>query len=174
MNLLPKKNPTTVNIGENIAYIEKELASDTDLIRRSDAIKAVEDGMCTFYDCYVIEKLKEVPSVEPCKDAVSREWLLNELEEMNVANFYEANFHSNEMYGQMKRMLRDAPSVTVEPRQGEWIYHEDYHTCSVCGVDWVFTDGTDGSDIFPNSGARMFAKDTNVPNKEGADNEHDK
>lgn len=37
----------------------------SDLIRRTDAIKAVEEGMCTFYDCYAIEKLKEVPTVEP-------------------------------------------------------------------------------------------------------------
>ena len=31
-----------------------------DLIERDKAIEAVEEGMCTFYDCYVIEKLKEV------------------------------------------------------------------------------------------------------------------
>lgn len=34
-------------------------------IKREDAIKAVRGGMCTFYDCYVIEKLKEVPTVKP-------------------------------------------------------------------------------------------------------------
>ena len=32
----------------------------SDLIKRQEAIEAVEEGMCTFYDCYVIEKLKEV------------------------------------------------------------------------------------------------------------------
>ena len=45
----------------------------TDLIKRQEAIEAVEEGMCAFYDCYVIEKLKEVSpwtmvSVVRCKE----------------------------------------------------------------------------------------------------------
>lgn len=35
-----------------------------DLIRRSDAIKAAEDGMCTFYDCYVLDRIDAVPSAD--------------------------------------------------------------------------------------------------------------
>ena len=35
-----------------------------DLIKRSDAIKAVEDGMCAFYDCYVLDRINAVPSAD--------------------------------------------------------------------------------------------------------------
>ena len=125
-------------------------------------VRALRD----FYDWVMSEN-----AIEPCKDAVSRQWLLNELEEMNVANFYEANFHSNEMYGQMKRMLRDAPSVTVEPKHGEWIYvtveewmktGRDYgHHCSECDE----VNETGKSNYCPACGAKMADKDINVSNK---------
>ena len=36
----------------------------SDLIKRSDAIKAVEDGMCTFYDCYVLDRINAVSSAD--------------------------------------------------------------------------------------------------------------
>lgn len=36
----------------------------TDYIKREDAIKAVEDGMCTFYDCYVLDRINAVPSAD--------------------------------------------------------------------------------------------------------------
>ena len=35
-----------------------------DTIYREDAIKAVEDGMCTFYDCYVLDRIRAVPSAD--------------------------------------------------------------------------------------------------------------
>ena len=169
MNLLPKKNPTTVNIGENVAYIEKELASDNELIRRSDAIKEIMNKPAWhgsegswFHSGDIKDAIESVPAVEPCKDAVSREWLLNELEEMNVANFYEANFHSNEMYGQMKRMIKAAPSVTVEPKHGEWIFQEctdeSYgraYERSICGVAVVGNH----HNFCPHCGAKMKGAD---------------
>lgn len=115
-----------------------------DLIKRSDVLETYADLYDIFDDNKeiqkefdkVFDKLNSIPvvepseyadiaygigvcqgkaSVEPCEDAVSREWLLDELEQMNVANFYEANFHSNEVYEDMKQMIKDAPSVAVEP-----------------------------------------------------------
>ena len=68
-------------------------------------------------------------------------------------------------------LVRETPSI--EPKQGEWVQHyettEDGETlpygweCSVCGR-WEID-----KEPYCNCGARMFAKDTNVPNKEGAD-----
>ena len=43
----------------------------SDLIRREDAIKAVEDGMCTFYDCYVLDRINAIPSA----DRPQGEWI---------------------------------------------------------------------------------------------------
>lgn len=105
----------------------------------------------------------ECPIIEPCKDAISREWMLNELEEMNVANFYEANFHSNEVYGDMKQMIKDAPPVTVEPKQGEWIITEQdngnkwwtHRKCSECGGGVIKPPGVSAMKFCPNCGARM-------------------
>ena len=153
-----------------------------DLIRRSDAVKAVSEPYNEKFWDYVkrpisnvVNILKSISAVEPCKDAVSREWLLNELEEMNVANFYEANFHSNEMYGQMKRMIKAAPSVTVEPKQGEWSFIGDnMFECTHCGITYAtkqfevmrnYTTDPFAPEYCPKCGARMFAKGTNVPNK---------
>ena len=45
--------------------------SMSDLIRRDDAIKAVEDGMCTFYDCYVLDRINAIPSA----DRPTGEWI---------------------------------------------------------------------------------------------------
>ena len=48
------------------------MSSDT--IKRSDAIKAAEDGMCTFYDCDVLDRLNAAPSADrpqgwiPCSE----------------------------------------------------------------------------------------------------------
>ena len=42
-----------------------------DTIKRSDAIKAAEDGMCTFYDCDVLDRLNAAPSA----DRQQGEWI---------------------------------------------------------------------------------------------------
>ena len=67
-------------------------------------VRALRD----FYDWVMSEN-----AVEPCKDAVSREWLLNELEEMNVANFYELNEHSAEAYHDIKNAVNAMPSIDL-------------------------------------------------------------
>lgn len=46
-----------------------------DLIRREDAIKAVEDEMCTFYDCYVLDRINAIPSADrPQGEFTKREY----------------------------------------------------------------------------------------------------
>lgn len=70
--------------------------------------------------------------------------------------------------------------------QGEWLPFEfgdeRWHKCSCCGtadkyIEYVpRPNGTVGKlvsirNFCPNCGARMFAKDINVPNKKGADDE---
>lgn len=147
-----------------------------DLILLSDAIKAI---LYTHLDSLTPEErrwhIESIPAVEPCKDAISREWMMNELEEMNVANFYEANFHSNEVYRDMKQMIKDAPPVTVEPKQGKWIKDkgqdvllkafidkgEEWRVCSVCGAGHKIGERTNGHyhayfhNYCPNCGATM-------------------
>lgn len=58
--------------------------------------------------------------------------------------------------------------------QGEWIAgrvgHGPGYTCSLCNYGVAPWNNTP---YCPNCGARMFAKDINVPNKEGADDETD-
>lgn len=47
-----------------------------DTIKRSDAIKAAEDGMCTFYDCDVLNRINAVPSADrwiPCSERLPEE-----------------------------------------------------------------------------------------------------
>lgn len=128
-----------------------------ELIWKSDAIKVTwqepsyTDAINALTEAR--ERINNIPAVEPKKVCIGQ------------IHFDDEKLH--EIVDEAMKKLKEE----IEPKQGEWIYHEDYHTCSVCGVDWVFTDGTDGSDFCPNCGARMFAKDTNVPNKEGADDE---
>ena len=59
--------------------------------------------------------------------------------------------------------------------QGEWIEQEDCWQCSECGDEYVLEVGVKPIDarmhFCPNCGARMLAKDTNVPNKKGAGDE---
>ena len=68
------------------------------------------------------------------------------------------------------------PADVVERKSGEWIIEAvgiNYmHKCPLCGwFEYHAYSDTKPHNFCPNCGARMFAKDTNVPNKEGADDE---
>ena len=75
----------------------------------------------------------------------------------------------------LKVELEDAPTVDVPDRKvGEWIVIMDEPTitfdeckCSECGVVEYFNKGWKKFNYCPNCGARMFDKDTNVPDKMG-------
>lgn len=152
----------------NFSTAEEVEPCKDDAIRRSDAIRAIEEEYKGDDIWRLFKKpLMDIPAVEPCKDAVSREWLLNELEEMNVASFYELNEHSKGAYEDMKRMLKAAPSVAPSRPSGEWVdskgnpdsaLHGIY--CSQCGEYSEYRDYYCG-----NCGAKMTDKDIDVPNK---------
>lgn len=78
----------------------------------------------------------------------------------------------------------EADKSDADRPQGEWVPFEygdeRWHKCTACGVADKYIEyverpnGTTGKlvairNYCPNCGARMFAKDTNVLNKEGAD-----
>lgn len=71
---------------------------------------------------------------------------LKELENLNIASFYELNEHSKEVYTEVKAMLKALPPEVIVPvRQGRWIVHHEKLTfltgeassggvlCSKCG-----------------------------------------
>ena len=63
-----------------------------------------------------------------------------------------------ECMDELMAMIADRP-------QGEWIPNSPFTgKCSECGADGNLKDN-----YCSNCGARMFAKDINVPNKKGAD-----
>ena len=116
----------------------------SDLIKREDAIKAAEDGMCTFYDCYVIEKLKEVPSAEPKKVCIGQ------------IRFDDEKLH--EIVNEEVKKLKEE----MEPKHGEWIFQEcndefygRAYECSICGVAVVGNH----HNFCPNCGCRMKGAD---------------
>ena len=63
----------------------------------------------------------------------------------------------------IRHLVSDANEV--DKLQGEWIPNSPFTgNCSECGADGNLKDN-----YCSNCGARMFAKDINVPNKKGAD-----
>ena len=122
----------------------------SDTTYRSDAIKAVEECLKLLArPRYTVKTaIEAIPSVDiPHSD----DW--EKYSDKLWKNAYE-------------RGKADRP-------QGEWKNYKDEHYCTNCGEvvigDWYNED--DWYDFCPNCGARMFAKDTNVPNKKGADDE---
>lgn len=69
-----------------------------DLISRAQAIDAVKDGMCMFYNCDVIEKLEALPSVqsEPCEDTISRQAAIDELKRISFSHWFECGEYLSE------------------------------------------------------------------------------
>lgn len=120
-----------------------------DLIKREDAIKALR---CEYPTMPIFKGLRE-------------EWAIK-----------------TEGFRKAEEVIMNLPSA--DRPQGEWVPFEygdeKWHKCTACGVADKYIEyverpnGTTGKlvairNYCPNCGARMFAKDTNVPNKEGAD-----
>ena len=87
-----------------------------------------------------------------------------------IEALYKYNFVTKEV---IEREIMDIPSAGRP--QGEWAHQRNAfgimeHKCSVCGVSFTTMDTYNFKYCF-NCGARMFAKDINVPNTKGADDE---
>lgn len=124
-----------------------------DTIYREDAIKAVEECLKLLArPRYTVRTaIEAIPSVDVD---------ISEYSDKLWRNAYE-------------RGKADRP-------QGEWIDAEiplesggsmPIQVCNLCKTFYPLAYTGGGHRFCPNCGARMFAKDTNVPNKKGADDE---
>ena len=95
-----------------------------------------------------IGKALEALKAEPCGDAVSREALLEKLEEWDWQDLY--------LPVHFKELVDDLPSVTPKQRTGKWILVRNKlgatidRICSCCNRSHEKT-----SDFCPNCGAKM-------------------
>ena len=98
--------------------------------------------------------------------------LMDVLDELNVASFYELNEHSRETYYDFREAIKNAPTIE-ERKQGKWIdkgvipnYPEEgfniYHLliCDQCGcmhrtTVWCVNGKYINADFCPNCGALM-------------------
>ncbi len=98
-------------------------------------------------------------------DLIKREDAIEAIEELpNAYNGWSDAYDKAYIIG----ALEEVPSA--DRPQGGWIEQEDCWQCSECGDEYVLEVGVKPIDArmhyCPNCGARMLAKDTNVPNKE--------
>ena len=94
--------------------------------------------------------LLELPSAQPdhigevtemVGDTISRQMALKELENLNIASFYEENEHSREVYTEVKAMLNALPSAQ------QWIPTSERLPEGICQVI-VQTNGGAIHDVF--------------------------
>lgn len=104
------------------------------------------------------ERLKLIEDIiageqEPCSDAVSRQYLLDNCVVDKVTMPYVPI-----------NRIENAPSVKPQDQTGHWIEKEDfnmdtYYDCSECGESFCLIDGTPTDNLYnfcPNCGAKMF------------------
>jgi len=137
----------------------------SELIKREDAIKAC-DVLPKLYGEAVKLFIRRLPSADrPQGDVDAVDILMREMH--NLEQGYITIGEFDERIEPLRHLCYGRP-------QGEWIHDYHFglalpeHKCSVCG-EWEYSDTE--SNYCPHCGARMFAKDTNVPNKKGADDE---
>lgn len=110
------------------------------LLWESDVLKAVKDGVYTFYDYDVFDRIRAIPSAER----------QSATEIMNA-------YHEGVRKGIAEAYGADRP-------QGEWIDKGDYAECSNCGADsGIQFDGVESvprkTNFCPNCGAYMKGAD---------------
>lgn len=93
---------------------------------------------------------------EPCDDAISRQAVIDAIEDDNRNGHYSC-FATNNDAQCFKDVIRKLPSVTPQPKMGRWIYTGDYITdgmlkCSKCGFEH---DVSERFSYCPNCGANM-------------------
>lgn len=145
-----------------------------DLIRRSDAIKEINAQYASNNITHEVgldmsRAIENISAVEP--NLLIAPETIERGNEVFIGD--DIVVVHQEDYTEMKCKAMMWEEYGEEPKHGEWIYHrapDDWimslYSCSEC--DHI----EEGKPNFcPNCGARMFAKDINVPNKEGADDE---
>ena len=74
---------------------------------------------------------------QPCEDCISREALLDKLEEPMNWTDSEAELQEQRDYEGFIELVKSMPSITPTRPKGKWIHwtddYKDYVTCSCCG-----------------------------------------
>lgn len=98
--------------------------------------------------------------------------------EVDAVREYEHQVHNlNQGYitlGEFNKRIEPLRHLYYDRPSGEWIRDGHHIRCKECGTYFCDTDREGDpypQNFCPHCGARMFAKDTNVPNKKGADDE---
>lgn len=104
-----------------------------------------------------INHMPTIEVSEDCIGCISREWVLDKLnEQYKINRFREHNDMANFGISQAEIIIEDAPSVVPSRAEGEWENYKDEHRCSECG-EVVIGDWYDDEwyDYCPNCGSRM-------------------
>jgi hypothetical protein len=97
-----------------------------------------------------IKSLEQEPC-EPCEDCISRQAVLNTLNNMDKVLDEDRTVENYKDL--LKECYEVLPFVTPKTKVGKWIYNGDVTRCSncKCAYDILFT----GSNYCPNCGAKM-------------------
>ena len=105
------------------------------------------------------KKLAEYLWQTPCKDAISRQEVLDVIERwLECSGYNEAERH---IMRAVQSVLYDSPSVTPQPKTGHWIKTGDYLITAFGNVDYVKCSccreyGLEKGNYCPNCGAKMI------------------
>ena len=68
----------------------------------------------------ILKAIRDLPTIEVSEDCISREWVLDKLnEQYKVNRFEEHNDTANIGINQAESIIEDAPSVVPKPKEGE-------------------------------------------------------
>lgn len=96
-----------------------------------------------------IKRLKEALEQQPCEDCISRQAVINAI---NQNCIYENEYNLTASH--IKEMVQQLPSVTPKEKTGKWIYKQGIFGavyCSKCDFELK----TNNTKYCPNCGARM-------------------
>lgn len=140
-------------------------------MNRDEAIKELTDLLPEEFLSEYIDAIKmgiEALEQEPCDDCVSRQVVLEAIDDDNRNGHYSC-FATNNDAECFKQIIRELPSVTPQQKVGKWISNAEddlkisEYTCSNCkGLS------DEDSDFCPKCGAKMSEIPTGA---EGRDKE---
>ncbi len=134
----------------------------SDLIRRADALEQMAQAECGSHyadcekdncSCSYISRILDIPSAEAVTHGrlIDADALSEKLCETTIF------IKDGEVF---QRMINDAPTVSAEAVQGEWIsLHNGKWKCSECGIEvLIYAKGN----FCPNCGAKMKSEVKNI------------